>query len=75
MARDKKLDDPVTLFVTIESKQHEALRTIAFNQRRSLADLVREAIAHFIERQPQALKTAPRVAVISDEKVVETQDA
>ncbi len=47
MKREKKLEDPVTLFATIEVRQHEALRTIAFNERRSIADVVREAIEAF----------------------------
>jgi hypothetical protein len=53
MAREKKLEAPVTLFAAIEAKQHEALREIAFEQRRSIADLVREAIAQFIESRPR----------------------
>jgi hypothetical protein len=53
MAREKKLEAPVTLFAAIEAKQHEALREIAFEQRRSIADIVREAIAQFIESRPR----------------------
>jgi predicted transcriptional regulator len=52
MARETKVEAPVTLFAAIEAKQHEALRKIAFEQRRPIADIVREAIAQFIERQP-----------------------
>ena len=40
----KKLEAPVTLFAAIESEDHEFLRTLAFRERRSLADIVREAI-------------------------------
>ena len=36
---DKKLSEPVTLFAAIEAEQHEALRAIAFSERRSLADV------------------------------------
>lgn len=53
MAREKKLEAPVTLFAAIEAKQHEALREIAFEQRRSIADIVREAITKFIESRPR----------------------
>ncbi len=53
MARQKKLGDPVTLFAAIEAEQHEALRTIAFQQRRSIADVVRQAIDEFVAKQPQ----------------------
>lgn len=49
---DKKLEAPVTLFAAIESEQHEALRSIAFAERRSLADVVREALAEFLAQHP-----------------------
>ena len=49
MAREKKLDSPITLFAAIEEKQHEALRFIAYKERRSIADVVREAIAQYIK--------------------------
>ena len=55
MSRGKKIENPVTLFATIESAQHDALRAIAYNQRRSLADVVREAIDKLIENQPKSL--------------------
>ena len=56
MPREKKLEAAVTLFAAIEAEQHEALRTIAFAGRRSLADVVRQAIAEFLARQPAASK-------------------
>jgi len=49
---DKKLSEPVTLFAAIEAEQHEALRAIAFSERRSLADVVREALTGFIAKHP-----------------------
>jgi hypothetical protein len=49
---DKKLTAPVTLFAAIEAEQHEALRGIAFAERRSLADVVREALAAFLRQHP-----------------------
>jgi hypothetical protein len=51
MPRTKKLLAPVTLFAAIEQQQHEALRRIAFTQRRSLADVTRTALEEFIKRQ------------------------
>ena len=51
MPRTKKLLAPVTLFAAIEQRQHEALRRIAFTQRRSLADVTRTALEEFIKRQ------------------------
>ncbi len=58
MAPEKKLESPVTLFAAIEAKQHEALREIAFKERRSLADVVREAIDTFIEGRVPKRRTA-----------------
>ncbi len=52
MARERKLEAPVTLFAAIETKQHQALREIAFEERRSIADIVREAISHYIAKRP-----------------------
>ena len=51
-AGEKKLSEPVTLFAAIEAEQHEALRAIAFAERRSLADVVREALTGFIAEHP-----------------------
>ena len=55
---DKKLTAPVTLFAVIEAEQHEALRAIAFAERRSLADLVREALSSFLAQHPTPRRLA-----------------
>lgn len=68
MPREKKIGAPVTLFAAIEAKQHEALRTIAFRERRSIADVVRQAIDEFVRRRPLSLK--PRRVAIADTKRV-----
>jgi len=52
MAREKKMEAPVTLFAAIETTQHDTLREIAFEQRRSIADVVREAIGQYIAKRP-----------------------
>ena len=52
MAREKKREGPVTLFAAIETKQHQALREIAFKERRSIADVVQEAISQYVARRP-----------------------
>ncbi len=57
-AGDKKLASPVTLFAAIEAEQHEALRAIAFSERRSLADVVREALSWFISQHPARRRLA-----------------
>jgi hypothetical protein len=56
----KKLEAPVTLFAAIESEQHEFLRTVAFKERRSLADLVREALADFQRKKERERKLVAR---------------
>jgi hypothetical protein len=45
----KKLESPITLFAAIEAEQHEALRTLAYDRKKSMADLVREAIGEYIK--------------------------
>ena len=57
-AGDKKLSAPVTLFAAIEAEQHEALRAIAFADRRSLADVVREALNTFLVQHPARRRLA-----------------
>lgn len=54
--KKKKLEGPVTLFAAVEAKQHETLRTIAFRERRSLADVVRQALREFIEKHAKTGK-------------------
>ena len=67
MTRMKKLETPVTLFAAIESEQHELLRTIAFQEHRSIADVVRQAIDEFVGRQvkPSKASKAERMKVTS----------
>ena len=50
MEKKKKLEGPVTLFAAIEAKQHEALRAIAFREKRSLADVVRQALDEYLRQ-------------------------
>jgi hypothetical protein len=59
---EKKLAAPVTLFAAIEAAQHEALREIAFRERRSLADVVRDALAAYLATHRTK---APRRRLIS----------
>jgi hypothetical protein len=40
------------VFAAIEAEQHEALRAIAFSERRSLADVVREALNAYLGQHP-----------------------
>ncbi len=45
----KKLQSPVTLFAAIEESQHEALRYIAYKEKKSIAEIVREALENYIK--------------------------
>ncbi len=63
MARERKLEAPVTLFAAIETDQHEGLRLIAFKERRSLADVVREAIDEFLKKHTDDLKAARGISI------------
>jgi hypothetical protein len=47
MARERKLESPVTLFAAIEKEQYDSLRELAFERRVSLADVVREALGFY----------------------------
>lgn len=58
MARTRKLVAPVTLFVAIEQEQHEALRQLAFAERRSLADVTRDALTAYIEQRASRARAA-----------------
>ena len=62
MARERKLEAPVTLFAAIETAQHEGLRLIAFRARRSLADVVREAIDDFLAKHSDEVAAARGVS-------------
>lgn len=61
MPAERKLTAPITLFAAIEAKQHDALRTIAFEERRSIADVVRQALDEMLSR-PRRRKTVVRRA-------------
>ena len=41
---NKKIKHPVTLFCAIEKEQHNALRFIKYKEKKSLAEIVREAL-------------------------------
>jgi hypothetical protein len=52
----------------IESAQHEALRLIAFNERRSVAEFVREGIAEVIKKHGKSRRPA-KLHVVKEERV------
>lgn len=53
MAAKKKIGEPIVLVASIEQAQYEALRYIAYREKRSIADLTREALADFIAQKSQ----------------------
>lgn len=58
MSRSKKLTSPVTLFAAIEQEQHEALRQLAFAERRSIADVTRDALREYIRHHARVQRPA-----------------
>ncbi len=62
MAGEKKLESPVTLFAAIEAEQHAALREIAYTERRSLADVVREALSEYLRSRQEKRRSTSRAA-------------
>ena len=49
----RKLTKRVSLLVGVEEAQHQELRTLAFETHQSLADVVRQALTEFLEREKQ----------------------
>lgn len=47
----RKLKSGCTLFAQIEQRQHDALRKLAFKERKSIAALVREAVGMLIKKK------------------------
>lgn len=60
MEREKKLTEPVTLFAAVEKSQHETLRKVTFEERRSIADVVRDAIDFYIKNRKRKKKAKNR---------------
>ncbi len=60
----KKTEERVTLFAAILKKQHEALRTIAFHERKSLAEITREAIEFYLKNK---IKKSPKKTKVTEE--------
>lgn len=63
MGAPKKLEKPVYVTTVLEESQHEALRLIAYRERKPMAELVREAIEDLIKRWSLPKEGRPSVAV------------
>ena len=72
MAGTRKLVAPVTLFAAIEQGQHAALRALAFEQHRSLADVTRDALTEYIRRH-QAMRPAAARRSVSAKRGVRAE--
>lgn len=48
--KEKKLKNPVILFASIEHEYHDYLREKSHKTRRSIADLTRDAIRDYVEK-------------------------
>ena len=59
----KKVADRVVLIASIEESQHEALRYIAYREKRSIADVAREALKDFIGQKSKEYKIGAVEAV------------
>lgn len=46
-----KITKRVVLFASIEEAQHEALHYIAYKEKRSIADITRQALANYIKQK------------------------
>ncbi|MFQ5688031.1 MAG: hypothetical protein ACE5GV_15395 [Candidatus Scalindua sp.] len=59
----KKTEERVTLFAAIQKEQYEFLRTIAFNERKSLAEVTREALDCYIKTKKEECSRRKEVPV------------
>ena len=51
MGAPKKLKNPVSVTTILEESQHEALKIVAFSKRKTMAELLRDAIQNLIEKE------------------------
>ena len=50
--------DRVTLFAAIDKEQYEAIRFIAYKEKKSLAEITRESLNDYIERKSKSYPIA-----------------
>ncbi len=65
----KKLQAPVTLFAAIEAAPHEGVRLVAFHDRRSIADVVRDAVSMYIAARRAKTLKPPQIGEIASEVI------
>ena len=60
--KERTLTEPAVLFAAIERKQHETLRKLAFKTHRSIADVAREALTAYLDRNAPKPRKKARAA-------------
>ncbi len=63
--RPRKIIAPVTLFAKVPSKEYQAVREIAFGERRSIADVTRQAIAEFVANHKAGTSREKKPSILS----------
>ena len=53
MKSEKKNTKPVTITTVVEESQHEALKFVAFRERKTMAEIVRAALEDYIHKKSQ----------------------
>lgn len=53
MESETKKTFPVTITTVVEESQHEALRFVAFRERKTMAEIVRAALEDYILKKSQ----------------------
>jgi len=59
MGAPKKLAKPIHITTILESAQHEILRHLAYERRQPMAEILREAVENFIEKETATRKPFP----------------
>ena len=52
----KKLKNGVTLFALVESKQYDMIRAFAFQEHKSIAEIVRKALDMYIKHRTKKMR-------------------
>lgn len=53
MGTVKKLKKPVTITTIVEEEQHEALRYVAYKERKTMAEIIRAALEEYINKKSE----------------------
>lgn len=56
MGASKKLAKPVYITTILDKSQQEALRLMAYKKSKSMSELIREALTHYLHQEPMSAK-------------------